>query len=245
MTFKRLICRVLLFALLLGTLTANAERPAPSIVGANSYPPRPDEIHINPVSYTELKRCMQVLPGATLGDYVDKLSPTSYSWSGDGVVYPKTVITLNGEMGQINLIMDESPFGPLSGNDVASTLYNRIKVGTVSEISKIVWKTDGFIDYPRGIGIGSTLDNVLNAFGITQIQQNGLIYDNDIVYADEGSEESDYADHPIIAARIYVNSVGNTVMEFLAYEGHASNYCLLTYLFTGEKISAITLVNKA
>lgn len=244
MTFKRIISCLTLTAILCA-FSAFAERPAPSIVGANSYPPRPEETKVNPISYSEMMRTLSVPEKATLGDYVNLLSPTDYSWSGEGVAYPKTIITLNGENGQISVIMDESPFPPLSGEAAASTLYNRIKVGTVSGITKIVWKKDGLIEYPRGVGIGDTLDSVLNAYGITEIQKNGLLYDNDTVYADEGSEESDFADHPIIAARIYTNSVGNTVMEFLAYEGHASNYCLLTYLFTGEKISSVTLVNKA
>lgn len=241
---KRWLSRILLLMSLVFALSASAERPNPNIVGANSYPPRPEEVKIDPISYSELERSLKVASGATLGDYVDIVSPLSYSWSGDGVVYPQTVITLNGEKGQISLVMDQSPFAPLSGDDLASTLYNRIKVGTVSEITKIVWKKDGLIDFPRGVGIGATLDSVLNAYGITEIQENGLLYDNDIVYADEGNEESDFGDHPVIAARIYENSMGNTVMEFLAYKGHDSNYCLLTYLFTGEKISAVTLVNK-
>ena len=245
MTYKRMISCLPLLLALLCALSAGAERPAPSIVGANSYPPRPEETRILPISYSEMLRTLTVPQNATLGDYVNMLSPTDYTWSGEGVAYPKTVITLNGEAGQMSLIMDQSPFAPLSGENVASTLYNRIKVGTVSGITKIVWKKDGLIECPRGVGIGSTLDSVLNAYGITRIQNNGLLYDNDIVYADEGSEDTDFADHPIIAARIYTNSMGNTVMEFLAYEGHASNYCLLTYLFTGERISSITLTNKA
>lgn len=244
MRFKRFTACMLLISVLAGASCALADRQPPTIVGANAYKEKAGEIVIQPFTYAEAEAFLDNLASSPLGDIVDAFQPLTYTWSPEYAEDGQTYMDFDGPMAKFGLILAQTPFLDKQGSGDATTFSVRTRERSIAWIREITWLNKDLDNTPRGVKVGGTLENLLSVFGITEITNEGLIYDNDLLYAEEGSEETDYAYHPEQYAIIYSSGNSRTVIEFTAFEDYSDNCCVLTYVFKGEKIESIHIVKR-
>lgn len=226
--------------LLLTVLSAAAERGKPNVVGTNVYKKEKGIPVIQPMTYEEAYACMSIRADMTLYDIAQKYSVKTYSWSNEGLTQPQTAVTMAEGDVKFVLLVESSPFEGASGTGEVSAMTDRMKNRVPSQVLEYKCFLSEETGAPRDLFAGATIEKLLTEYGITEISPEGLIYDNDIIYADEGSEDTDFAYHPEIYATLRRED-GKSIIEFTAYREHSSEYCKVTYVFKGEKIESVAL----
>lgn len=237
MNRRSLLVGCLAIILIFGALVSSAERSSPNVVGGNAYKKRAEEPTILPLTFAEIEEYLSRAMPEQLGNFCEELQLESCSWATESA---RSVISLEGDAISVDLKLSANGFTQFTGSCQTSEFTERTRNKEIAEINSITWRSAAYTDLPRQVTVGASLETLLSAYGITQISNEGLIYDNDLLYADEGSEDSDYAYHPEQHAIIYCQN-GRTILEFTAYQEYATHCYVLSYGFKGEKIETVTL----
>ncbi|MBQ4158266.1 MAG: hypothetical protein IJD86_09020, partial [Clostridia bacterium] len=164
-------------------------------------------------------------------DYSNLIGTKSHAWSSDGQI---TTVILYGEKGDAVLTLTENPFEGEEGEKTG--LPRNRELIKFTSLESIQWRVKGLMkNPPRSIDIGASLEQVLSAFDIQEIHENGEMFTPVYVYDQKSME---------LSGRINIENNGDVTVSLSAYGQDEENYTVgyeLIYRLKDDKVTRITL----
>lgn len=236
MAFNRTVCAALAVLFML-MACASAERSQPKVVGNNIYSKKLEDDPILPFTLDDALDCLSAGGKRTVSEFLSGFSPKTLTWDNAGLPEGQTWMRVFGDGGTLTLLLDRTPFATSDGiaANAQTELTDRV-LEREAILCGIQWKNENMpYTAPRSVGIGSTIDKVLNAYLIVEISDDGFMYDNAALYAEDENRELDGE----VEGWFSVEN-GNVVIRLTAHCLDGGKY-VLTYEFVGEKVAKITL----